>query len=191
MISPIRVFAAGAAATISLLLLSSTPVSAASIDVAAAVGVGPGSFHYDYSIANTGPDDLLVLDVPVPSSASAVQNLAAPNGFSTSFDSGLGVVSFLEDGANFGPVATSGFSFDSPFAPGPVTFTGTELSAATGDLFTVQGPTVGPGGTVGAVPEPGYLGLLAVLAAIPLAAKKRLRKIFQQNSNERRRNENQ
>jgi hypothetical protein len=116
-------------------------------------------FHYDYSITNNTGDDLLIVDITVPKDPSLVSGLTAPSGFQAAFDSGLGLVSFLEDSSFFTASPIEGLAFDSPNSPAASSFDATVFNAALG-LYTVPGPTVSPV----VVPEPGYAPVLAVLA---------------------------
>lgn len=114
-----------------------------------------GAFHYSFAIANSGVDDLLLVDIPVPAVAQSIFNLTAPSGFHAAFDSGLGLVSFLEDTSSFGTTPTGGFSFDSLTGPGDVSFQATLLGSANGNVFADSGPTTAP------VPEPAYFWAVA------------------------------
>ena len=146
---------------VAILLFASSFGVAATITVTPTVTPSGSLFHYAYSISNSSPDDAFVVDIPVPAAPSAVLDLSAPIGFTTSFDSGLGLVSFLEDTSKFGSTPVSGFSFDSPDAPGSVSFTATLVNAS-GSLFTLSGPTLAP------VPEPASWP--AVLLLVPAVA---------------------
>ena len=128
--------------------------SAATITVTPTVTTVGALFKYSYSISNTGSDDSFLIDIPV---SGPITNLKTPAGFTSAFDSGLDLVSFLENTSMFGPTPVSGFSFQSPFAPSPVLFQATLLSNTTGDLYTLSGPTQSP------VPEPGYFPLLLLM----------------------------
>ncbi|MCC6233693.1 MAG: hypothetical protein IT580_13670 [Verrucomicrobiales bacterium] len=95
----------------------------AQFDLIARVTPTGSLFHYDISVANPGPEDLLVvtfLDAPTfdPFIGST---LTAPGGFQTSYDGPLGFVDFLADTEVFGAGSLlAGFSFDS--LGGPQTF---------------------------------------------------------------------
>jgi hypothetical protein len=147
---------------LALFLAVSALACASSISVEATVTPGSGVFHYEYSMANTTADDVLLIDIPVPADPLAVRSLTAPSGFLAAFDSGLGLVSFLDDTALFGATAQAGSSYDSLYVPGPVTFQGTAVTADE-ILHTLKGATVAP------VSEPGYLAPLALLSAATLA----------------------
>lgn len=119
-----------------------------------------GLYHYDYTVTNHTDQDVLFIDIAVPPDPSAVQNPTAPAGYGLSFDSGLGLVSLLEDTdplSNpqfFGNNPVSGFEYDSPFAPTPSAFTAYTLDR-NGNLVTLNGTVV---------PEPGGLLVYAVCA---------------------------
>jgi hypothetical protein len=138
-----------------ILIFLATSVFATADQIVVAPTVTPiaGGYKYAYTITNNTPDDPFILDIPVPADPLAITDLTAPTGFTASFDSGLGLVSFLENTDFFTSTPTSGFFFDSPDKPSSVTFQATVLSASTGDIYTISGPTMAP------VPEPAYLSL--------------------------------
>lgn len=136
-----------------LFLATASFATAASIVVAPTVTPIAGGYEYAYTITNNTPDDPFLIDIPVPADPGAITNLTAPPGFAAAFDSGLGLVSFLEDTSFFTSTPQSGFFFDSPDAPGLATFQATVLSSSTADVYTISGSTIAP------VPEPGYLSL--------------------------------
>jgi hypothetical protein len=140
-----------------LLAFTFTIAAAGTITVDPAVNFTNGLYHYNYAISNTTPDDVFLIDVPVPRGLATVMNLTAPVGFLTAYDSGLGLVSFLENTARFTSTPLSGFAFDSPNAPGAASFQATVLNSSTGGVYTQSGPTTAP------VPEPGYSAVLALL----------------------------
>lgn len=145
-------------------LVTSAGATAASVTVTPDVTVIASGYNYSYtiseSITDATTDDVFLIDIPVVADPSAVTNLTSPAGFTTAFDSGLGLVSFLENTSFFSSTPLSGFSFDSPFAPEMVTFDASVLSSTTGNIYTVSGLTSSPA----PVPEPGYLGLFVCLA---------------------------
>ncbi len=143
-----------------LLLATSVFATAAQIVVAPSVTPIAGGYEYAYTITNNTPDDPFIIDIPVPADPTAISNLTAPAGFTSAFDSGLGLVSFLEDTNNFTSTPQSGFFFDSPDAPGSVMFQATVLSASSGDLYTISGPTSAP------VPEPASMVLCLLPAGV-------------------------
>jgi len=145
----------------------------AQVSVTPTVTSDAAAFHYDYAVTNLTASDLAVVTLSVAPVPQAVQNLTAPLGFIASFDSGVGLLSFLEDAdpatlQTFAPGTTvSGFRFDSALAPVPTTFEALDLA---GGVFT--GPTLGPADPGGVIPEPGTLGLLGT-AALPVLLGRR------------------
>ena len=108
---------------------------------------------------------MLLVDIPVPAVDQSIFNLTAPAGFQATFDSGLGLVSFLEDSASFGSIPVDGFSFDSFSGPGNVLFEATLLGSANGNLYASSGSTAAP------VPEPAYSW--AIVSAVLLTVSRR------------------
>ena len=111
--------------------------------------LGGGLFHYDFSIENSGPTDVLIVSIlNAPLADPDIDaSLMTPAGFSANYDPGLGIVDFLEDTALFsvGP-KLSGFGFDS--AAGPVSsffdvFTALDLNGheLTGQVAHIPEPT--------------------------------------------------
>ncbi len=148
-----------------LLLFLSCLANAGTVTVSSTVTPVGALFQYAYSIANTTPDDAFLIDIPV--SGGMVENISTPLGFKSAYDSGLGLVSFLEDTSTFGPTPQSGFSFDSPGRPGAGMFEATLVNGA-GALYTISGTTAVP------TPEPAYLPLFALLVpAVILIARRR------------------
>lgn len=146
-------------------LITASVTSAASVTVTPTVTPVAGGYNYSYTISETitnttGGDDVFLIDIPVYASPSAVTDLTAPAGFTTAFDSGLGIVSFLENTSNFSSTPLGGFSFDSPIGPGSVMFDASVLSSTTADIYTVSGLTTSPA----PAPEPSYAGLFVCLA---------------------------
>jgi len=130
-----------------------------------------GLFHYEYTITNDTPDDVVLVtitDAPTNEDTNITNTLAAPVGFLASYDFGLGFVDFLADTSLFGSMTTvSGFSFDSAFGPAAGFF---NAFAA----LTLNGDT--PTGAIQrqVVPEPGTLALLALgLGAFALSPMRR------------------
>lgn len=149
-----------------LLVLASSLASAASVTVDPTVTLSGGVYQYSYSITNDTPDDAFLIDIPVPAKPGEITNLTAPAGFQSAFDSGLGLVSFLEDTSLFGPAPIGGFSFESLDGPGAVTFAATLLSSSTGSLYTLSGPTTAPAPTAAEIPEPIYSLPVAITGGI-------------------------
>jgi hypothetical protein len=151
------------------LLASAAFATASSIVVAPTVTPILGGYQYAYTITNNTPDDPFIIDIPVPADPADISDLTAPAGFKTAFDSGLGLVSFVEDSNYFTSTPQSGFFFDSPVAPGTVAFQATVLSLSAGDLYTISGPTLAP------VPEPAYFSFLFLPLFIGLLIQRRNR----------------
>ena len=122
--------------------------------------IGGALFHYNYTITNTSAtDDLFDVSIHVIPAIGSVQNLVTPAGFKSAFDSGLGLVDFVEDSSFFTTgTPITGFGFDSKFAPGTGVFDANFLTAA-GSINTVSGRTLTPVGPP--VPEPGPWAFLA------------------------------
>jgi hypothetical protein len=144
------------------LLFASVLANAATITVTPDVTLSNGLYHYAYSITNNTPDDAFLIDIPVAASPSSIENLTAPSGFMAAFDSGLGLVSFLENSSVFSSTPESGFSFDSLEGPGSVLFEASVFSNSTSLIYTVSGATLAP------VPEPRWLPALGLLAPLCL-----------------------
>ena len=152
-------------------LIAASPVLAlASLTVSPTVTPNAGLFTYSYSVANNTPDDPFVIDIPVPK-GNAITSLMAPAGFISAYDSGLGLVSFLEDSSLFTSTPTSGFSFVSPTGPGSAMFAATTLSSSTFNLYTISGQTMAPVAAT-ATPEPGYIGLLGLALCTVIGIKR-------------------
>lgn len=145
----------------------------AQVSVTPTVTSDATAFHYDYAVANLTASDLAVITLTVAPVPHAVLNLTAPNGFIASFDTGVGLLSFLEDAdpatlQTFAPGTTvSGFRFDSVLPPVPTTFEALNLA---GGFST--GPTLGPADPGAVIPEPGTLALLGT-AALPFLLGRR------------------
>jgi hypothetical protein len=119
-----------------------------------------GSFLYVFEVENTGPDDYVIVSLDAPVADPLIgPTLTAPAGFVASYDSGLGIVDFLE-GADLFAAGTihGGFSFESLAGPGAEFGTFEALTAsgasASGDveLTVLAGPAtpmITIGGTAG------------------------------------------
>ena len=167
-------YAARAFRSVAILLSAAVLSHAAMVTVTPTVtNIGGGMYNYSYSISYTGVDDAFLIDIGAPAVAGAVTNIMTPSGFTSQFDSGLGLVSFLENTSSFVSTATSGFSFNSPDAPGADAFTATILSLSLGSTYTMTGATTGPGLGSTLAPEPSFLYLLAVLAPASWYLKRR------------------
>jgi PEP-CTERM motif len=90
-------------------------------------------------------------------------------GFTSLYDSGLGLVAYTEDTDFFTPTPLSGFTYDSVFAPMPSTFDANFAPLA-------GGITVTSGSTLAAVPEPGSVALFASIGAVAGFATRRKRR---------------
>jgi hypothetical protein len=138
------------------ILTMSGAVEAALIVEATVSSIGGGAFHYDFSITNSGPEDVVLVTLNAPLGDPLIDpSLVFPAGFFASYDSGLGFVDFLEDTDLFGAGTTkSGFGFDS--GSGPSGFF---------DVFTAlttQGDTLIGQVQQNVIPEPGTVALLAL-----------------------------
>lgn len=126
---------------------------------------GTQLFRYNYTITNNSGFDLLAVTLNV-GLGSAVQNITTPTGFSFNFDpgnfdTGTGFVDFLADEEVFTNNGVfTGFSFDSPFAPGNLMFSVITTALDAGGVpITFSGSTLAPQQTA-AVPEPTTILLL-------------------------------
>jgi hypothetical protein len=150
-----------------LALLAALPAQAQLI-VQSSVSPSGGMFRYEYQISNQTSADFSIVTLGglVPQAAT-VQALASPAGFLASFDSGLGLLSFIEGTQPFLAGLTSGtFSFESPYAAGPGTFEAIDImgGAALGQVAFVP---------AAAVPEPSTYALIGALLLLGLAARRR------------------
>jgi len=156
--------------TLALSVIAAAMAQAGTVDVTVSVTSGGGMFQYNYSIAD-GTGELAVLDIAV-TPGIAITSLTAPGGnspsspFNTAYDSVLGLVSFIENQGTFTATPESGFSFDSPVAPGPSTFNATLFDGST-QGGSVQGPLQS------AAPEPASLALFASAGAALLFWRRR------------------
>ncbi|OHB74976.1 MAG: hypothetical protein A2W31_11925 [Planctomycetes bacterium RBG_16_64_10] len=147
-----------------LLLMIAVPASRASLLVEATVTPLVGSFQYDFSIENTGPDDVVIVSIVDAPLADPIidPTLVTPVGFFGSYDSGLGVVDFLEDTELFAAgTTTGGFSFQSLSGPSN-SFTVFEALTPLGGFIT---------GSVNqtVVPEPAALTICCALGLAVVA----------------------
>ena len=131
--------------------------------------LGSGLYHYDYSITNTSPDDLFDVDIHVAPGPGVVSNVNTPGGFTSLYDSGLGLVAFTEDTALFTAAPLSGFTYDSAFAPVFSTFDA-NFAPLAGGITTTSGSTLA------AVPEPGSVALFVSMSAMAGFAARRKRR---------------
>lgn len=148
-------------------LLIATSQAHAQVDVTPTVSFANGLYSYDYSIMNSSLEDLALVNINVTSGIFTIQNLMAPTGFQSVYDTNLGIVTFLSDSEVFGAGTTlNGFTFDSPYAPSATMFDALSLNG-TPFVGTTQGPVV---------PEPGSIALLAGLGMTGMLARNRRRK---------------
>lgn len=123
-------------------------------------------YRYSYSVTNNEALDLILLTIPTDSAADAT-SISPPLGFSLTYDPSQAVINLFEDSdlftnQTFAPASTvSPFEFNSPFAPGLVTFTAYDVSGA-----EFSGTTLAP------VPEPS-ISLLAALSSVAVLARRR------------------
>ncbi len=113
--------------------------TAQALSIQASVTDQGGFFRYLVSVVNDDPiADLLtvsLLDAPLGDPLIPA-SLAAPIGFLASYDSGLGFVDLIADGAGaFPPGVLTGFLFDSLSAPNSA-FTRFEALDLNGNLFS-------------------------------------------------------
>ena len=156
-----------------LLCLSASLSVRAQLTVQPAVSFSSGIFNYSYSVTNQTPFDISIVTLSgIFSAPNAVQNLQAPVGFLASYDSGLNLLSFIEDTQSFAAGLSSGpFTFDSPYAPSAGSFEAIDI---TGNFLV--GVTSVPGAAgIGAVPEPSTTALLGAVALLGVILT---RKIF-------------
>lgn len=137
---PFRSFL-GALGLAILASLASGPAHA-SLIVQVLVTPAGGAFAYEVTVDNQLADDVVLVALVDAPAADALlsASLTAPVGYLATYDSGLGIVSFLEGTALFPTgVAVGGFSFTSAAAPGPGVFESFEALTSlgvpvTGDL---------------------------------------------------------
>lgn len=150
-------------------LLAVPSPQAADLEVFASSTPITGGFHYDFTIRNNGLEDIVLVTINAPIEDPLIDpSLTVPADFIGSYDSGLGLVDFLEFVGLFEAGTTkSGFSFDSTGAPPEY------ISQFSG--LTVSGAT--PSGTVQivpAVPDGGatWLALAMSMAGLRLAQRR-------------------
>ena len=147
-------------------LISATAGAAVTITGSAVFNSAAGDYTYNYSVINTGPEDVAIVTIPA-FSPLGVTNSFAPAGFVLTFDSSQWVVNFTEDGSiltpqTFGPGSTTGtFSFNSATAPGNVNFLAYD---AAGTEFT--------GSVVAPVPESSAAALTGLASALMLRRRR-------------------
>jgi hypothetical protein len=126
---------------------------------------GPGAYLYTVSLTNNSPNELVVvslLDGPT-TDLLITPSFTKPSGFLGSYDSGSGIVDFLEDSSSFTVGGTFGnFTFVSAAAPNTA-FTMFEATDSLGGTIS---------GTTNLIPEPASTGLIA-LALLPTIIRRR------------------
>ena len=82
--------------------------------------LGGGLYRYEASVENTGPTDIAIVSlVDAPANDSLIgSSLFAPSGYSTSYDSTLGIIDLLPDIAFSVGTLIDGFGFQTTTAPG-------------------------------------------------------------------------
>lgn len=130
-----------------------------------ATPTGTGTFLYSVFITNNGPDDISILSlVGGPLSDPSIEpSFVSPSGYFAAYDSGLGIVDFLEDTATFTAGGTFGaFTFESMAAPGTAFTMFEALDINAGSIS----------GMSNIIPEPASSGLAAI-AILPLVLRRR------------------
>ncbi len=135
-----------------------------------------GVFQYNATVTNNSMVDLtLVSIVDAPKAEPLIgTSLKAPAGFIALYDSGLGIIDFLEASSVFAAGTTvGGFSFSSATLAGTMFFTKFEALNVDGGTFLGTITTqVGPGGA--SVPDSASTVTLASFAIAFLALARRL-----------------
>ena len=100
--------------------------------------LGGGIFQYDFSVGNSGPDDVVLVtitDAPLGDPLIGL-TLITPVDFLGLYDPGLGFVDFLEFTGLFGAgTTTSGFQFQSQATP-PTYLTSFQALTVNGDSLS-------------------------------------------------------
>jgi hypothetical protein len=158
-------------------LAASLNLNAVGLSLTGTVTPQSGSFLYQLVIANAGPDDyslVSIVDAP-PGDPLIAPSLTTPAGFLGSYDSGLGIIDFIEF-TDFFAAGTSigGFSFES--LAGPI-----GAFSMFSALTTLGGPASGditwkvqPGTSV-PEPEGGLIPILAVGLGLIAASRMKRR----------------
>ena len=143
----------------------------AQLSIQSTVAPSGGMFHYNYKVSNFTDQDVAIVTLSgLFSSNLTVQNLTAPSGFVTSFDTNLGLLSFIEDTQTFSAGGVFGFfQFDSPFAPGTGSYSALDITGTSLDGITI----VPVAATSSAVPEPSTYALFGAVALTGLVFKRR------------------
>ena len=126
-----------------------------------------GVYHFNYTVTNNSTNDLFDVSLHVPTGAGIIFNLTAPAGYQAAYDSGLGLVDFLEDSSIFATgTPVSGFTFDSRLQPGRNQIDGLTVDS-NGNIITTSfiGTTV--------TPEPGTFALLGAAVSVGAVVMRR------------------
>jgi hypothetical protein len=148
---------------------SITSQAAVNINNTVSFDANTNLYRYSYSITNTGTLDLILLTIPISQNANVI-GISTPLGFSLTSDPVAQVNSFFEDNDIFTDntfaqgINVSPFVFNSPLAPGTVTYTAFDVSGA-----ELSGTTTSP---VSPIPEPST-ALLGGLAIVITFARRR------------------
>jgi len=154
----------------------SPQAAAALVDLELLVTPSGGLFQYSATVRNNSLVDLSlvsIVDAPIAEPLIGT-SVTAPAGFLALYDSGLGIIDFVEGVSVFGAGATvSGFSFTSATLADTMFFTQFEAIDVNGVTFLGTITTqVGPGGP--AVPDSASTVTLASFAIAFLALARRL-----------------
>jgi hypothetical protein len=152
------------------LFIAAVPAARANLLVEATVTPLVGTFQYDFSVENTGPDDVVIVSiVDAPLADPLIDpTLVSPAGFFGSYDSGLGIVDFLEDTELFAAgTTTGGFSFQS--------LSGPSNNFALFEALTPLGDFISGSVNHTIVPEPSSLVVCCALGLAVIATWRRSR----------------
>ena len=131
------------------------------------VTLNNGIYHYNYSISNTTPDDLLDVDIHVPTGDNAAFNIVTPTGFLSSPDTVMGLVGFQEDTSFFTATPLSGFAFDSVYSPN---------TSVEDSYYALNGLTMVSSNVLAPVPEPGSMALIGSFGVAAVCALRQARR---------------
>jgi hypothetical protein len=142
----------------------------AQLTIGSTVTAQPGTFLYSYEISNQTSTDVAIVTLGgLFPALETVQNLTAPAGLLAFFDSGLGLLSFVEGTDSFFAGTTSGtFTFQSMYGPGAGFFEAIDVS---GNIL-VGNATV-PSLPPSAVPEPATTAALGALVLLGLVVRRK------------------
>jgi len=139
--------------------------------------LGGGIFQYQFSVNNSGPQDISIVTITDAPGADPLipLTLTAPVGFLANYDPGLGLVDFLEGTSSFQVGTTiSGFGFESATSP-DANFLAFEALSVNGDFFagTVHQvtSTVPEGGRTVVLTGLAFMGLIVARSRFSLQSK--------------------